>query len=52
MTNGRIFQPNINEMTMFVDGEATEHFLDDELIPVLRDRMMNPALRHLSLIHI
>ena len=33
-------------MAILVDCGATEHFLDDELIPGLKDRMMNPALRH------
>ena len=46
MMTGRIFQPDINEMTMLVDSGATEHFLDDELIPGVKDLMMNPALQH------
>ena len=32
-------------MTMLVDSGATGHFLDDELNPGLKDRMMNPTLR-------
>lgn len=46
LTNGRTFQANSNEMTMVVDNGATEHFLDDELIPGSKDRMMNPTPLH------
>ena len=44
MTNGRTFQHNINEMTMLVNSRATEHFLDDELIPGRKDCTINPTL--------
>ena len=44
LTNGRTFQPNSNEMTTLVNSGATKHVLDDELIPGLKDRMMNPTL--------
>lgn len=30
-------------MTVLVDSNAAEYFLDDELIPDLRDRLMNPT---------
>lgn len=41
MTNGRIFQPNSNEMTMLKGGGATECFLDAELFSELKDSMIN-----------
>ena len=43
LANRRMFQPKNNEMTMLVDSGATEHFLDDELIPGLKDHLMNPT---------
>lgn len=44
LTNGKTIQPNRNEVTMLVDSGATEHLLDDGLIPELKDRMRNPTL--------
>lgn len=37
LTNERPFKSNYNEMTTLVDNGASEHFLDDELIPGLND---------------
>lgn len=33
-------------MTMLGGSDATEHVLDDELAPELKDRQMNPTLRN------
>lgn len=34
-----------DEPAVLVDSDATEHLLGDELIPGLKDHMMNPTLR-------
>ena len=43
-TSGWTLQPNSNEITMLVDSGVTEHFLDDELIPGLKNRTMSSTL--------
>lgn len=43
-TCGRSFQANSHTMTMLVDSGATEHFLDDELIPGLKDILLDYEL--------
>ena len=48
LTNGKTFHPNRNEMTVVMESGATEHLLDDGLIPGLNDRMGNPTLINVS----
>ena len=39
-SDGRGFHPNVDKITMIVNsGGASDHFVDDELIPRLRDSM-------------
>ena len=40
-TGARTFAPSNSTMTMLVDSGATEHFLDDELIPGLKQLMQD-----------
>lgn len=48
MINGRTFDPNSNNIIMLEDSVATEHPLNDRLIPGLKDRTMNPTLLNVS----
>ncbi len=41
LSDERTFLPNNNEITMLVDSGATEHFVDDQLIPELKEKMLN-----------
>lgn len=43
LTSGWSFQPNNNWSTVLADSGATEHIQDDELIPELEVRFLNPA---------
>ena len=44
LSDGRTFLPNDSEITLLVDSGATEHFVDDELIPELKEKMLNYAV--------
>ena len=38
-SDGRGFHPNVDRITMFVDSRASDHLVDDEMVPRLRDSM-------------
>ena len=41
LSGGRSFPPTNSKITMLVDSGATEHFVDDKLIPELKEKMLN-----------
>ena len=41
LSDGRTFLPTNSKITMSVDSGATEHFVDDEQVPELKEKMLN-----------
>ena len=48
-SDGRGFHPNVDRTTMILDRGASDHLVDDELIPRLRDNM-NKKLKESQII--
>lgn len=44
LLDGKTFLPNDSKITMLVDSGATEHFVDSELMPELKENKLNKLI--------
>lgn len=44
LSDGYTSIPNDNDIILLVGSGATEHFVDDELIPETKKKMLNPTV--------